>query len=453
MPRDISTLIASMVLKGHEVAPFLREKLLEALSTSLDDGHMISMITTVNSVDYSNSGNMIVTASKGGTVRIWVRDVEGWRCEALLPAHSDNVASAAFNCTGDKVVTASWDNTAKIWIRTHGSWRCQATLPHHNKVWTAAFNSTGDRVVTAADDGKARVWWCDTDTWVCEATLTCCSEDLPIWAVREGSLKSAVFNSAGNKILATSWAQQVTVWVHDHGTWKREFTTKGNLSVFNQAGDMVATSSKDEVTIWTCDHVHGWHCEAVLAGHDIPVVSTVFDSTGTRVATAFQDGTVMIWKRSHNQWICEALLDTHIPMNRDHASVTFNACGDRLFVSSSDHMQGWICTGAKGWTHIEIPLHISGCRFLGFDKRLGKVIGTFHDGRVLIIDVERFFLIARFLKQRLRLEQALMVILIHHAHKKGERFDLRTCQSWEKHFDSLPDEIKRELEAHVLRVD
>ncbi len=428
-----------MILKNHDVVPFLHHKLLEALSIPLE-GHTRTVRLAVD----NSRGNTIVTASDDGTARLWT----GESCEAILEGHDGAVTSAVFNSTGDMVVTASRDGTAKIWQCRNRTWHCQATLRgHKSTVWTATFNGRGDRVVTASADGTVKVWQGDLDDWSCEETL----------AWDEGPVVSAVFNSSGNNIVAMSWDRTAKIWKRDQGTWQREASLEHDAmvtsAVFNRAGDKVVTTSKDGTAkIWTDDQERGWLCEAILADHACPVVSAVFDRAGKRVVTASEDGTAKVWVCNPAGWSCEATLDVCMNMMAGGTSVSFNAGGDKIVVSSWTHKraQVWTGTAKKGWTREIVfgdPLDVQSATF---DSSSDNVIISFTNGSVQLCDVERFLVIARCLKRDLLLEQALLLICIHQEHVQGKRFDFTRCRSWEKHFDMLPEEIKRQLDPHAL---
>merc|ERR1712107_336309 len=77
--------------------------------------------------------------------------------ECLHTFQGHRVESAAFSPDGQRVVTASGGGTAKLWDAASGE--CLYTFQDHESfVFSAAFSSDGQRVVTGAGDGTAKLW-------------------------------------------------------------------------------------------------------------------------------------------------------------------------------------------------------------------------------------------------------------------------------------------------------
>jgi WD40 repeat protein len=110
-------------------------------------------------VAFSHDGRMLVTASLGGTARVW-RTATGAPVVVLRGSPSD-LSSASFSPDGHSVVTTGYDRVARIWTVPAG--RLVHTLRgHESAVYNAAFTADGRQVVTVGNDGTTRVW--DTTT-------------------------------------------------------------------------------------------------------------------------------------------------------------------------------------------------------------------------------------------------------------------------------------------------
>lgn len=54
-----------------------------------------------------------MTASADATARLWL--VESGLCSQVLAGHEGEVFSCTFNYSGDIILTASKDNTCRLW--------------------------------------------------------------------------------------------------------------------------------------------------------------------------------------------------------------------------------------------------------------------------------------------------------------------------------------------------
>ncbi len=67
----------------------------------------------------------------------------------ILVGHKKNVNSAQYNDAGNYVVTASDDNTAIIWDASTGD-LLHILKGHKSEVYSAKFNATGSQIVTTS---------------------------------------------------------------------------------------------------------------------------------------------------------------------------------------------------------------------------------------------------------------------------------------------------------------
>jgi centriolar protein POC1 len=64
-------------------------------------------------VDFSPNGQLIASASKDETIRLWENNIEGH--SQTIRAHSASVRSVSFSKDGSLLVTSSDDKTVKVW--------------------------------------------------------------------------------------------------------------------------------------------------------------------------------------------------------------------------------------------------------------------------------------------------------------------------------------------------
>ncbi|MBI3915120.1 MAG: TIR domain-containing protein [Chloroflexi bacterium] len=110
---------------------------------------------SITSVDFSLSGNLILTSSIDKTARVW-NTMTGDHL-AIFRGHSGVVWSSEFSPDGKLVVTASSDNTARVWEISTG--KSIAELRGHTRsVTNATFSPDGKSIITSSGDGTARIF-------------------------------------------------------------------------------------------------------------------------------------------------------------------------------------------------------------------------------------------------------------------------------------------------------
>lgn len=131
----------------------------------------------VHRVSYDPCNNLIASASKDKTVRLWRPSAEGR--STVLKAHTAAVRCAAFAPNGRLLATASDDKTVKLWSVPQQAFVCSLT-GHSN--WVRACDLAPDArlAVSGGDDRSVRVWDLETRT----ALLTFDSPDGAVNATR-----------------------------------------------------------------------------------------------------------------------------------------------------------------------------------------------------------------------------------------------------------------------------
>jgi len=454
LPPELRMIIGSMMLKDHEVMHFLRKKIFEGMCRPMLRGHK----GAIWSADFNRGQDKAVTVGGDNTAKVWACDNGAWNCEATL---GGGVCLAVFNSAGTKIVTASNDGAAKIWaFKKEEGWVVEARLLldnkitpievtgiyrvfedwRNNRVTAAVFNCHGDRVAMATAEGTIQVLVWANDVWREEAKFKC------------GRVRSAEFSRAGDKLIAVSQARTIKVWAFINGAWLCEATLEGhedrvNAAVFNRSGNKIVTASKDGTAkIWAFDNENGWIEEVTLRGHRTSVMSAVFNGHEDRVLTASEDLTAKVWLCDNGAWSCEATLE-HIAAvtsarfnSHEDKIVTFFGLG-RAKIWTFDN-DAWRCVATLGKENEEA------FKDKDFTSCEDKIVTVFENREVRILDLGRFFKIVKFLKERIRLKQALLLVCIFQAMVDGSRFDFNSCRT---HFDELHEEIKRHFDAFVIR--
>jgi WD40 repeat protein len=248
------------------------------LSATVDIVPRIGHAGPVLAVDVSADGQLVVSASRDRTLKVW--DV---RSGALLHSYrSDEVISAvAILPGGRRALTAARDGSLAVWALASG--QQVVTLVGHKEAVTAlALAPDGKRVLSAADD--------EVLLWDLEAT------EVLSRVVMSGPVLAAAF---------TPDAADVVLGLGD-GTLQRlsgnDLTLRRSIpgharevTAVATSGDgrrVLSASADGRLKLW--DVLSG-ALLSVVAGHAKPVRSVALSKAGDRALSVSDDGTVKHW--------------------------------------------------------------------------------------------------------------------------------------------------------------
>ena len=230
-------------------------------------------------VSFSPDGQIIATASKDKTIKLWSRTGNLLR---TLRGHKDRVLNVAFSPDGKTIASASRDKKIKLWS-ING--RLLQTLRGHSDVVSGvSFSPDGKRIVSSSLDRTLRLWSVN-------------GELIKIMPGHEQGVESVSFSPDGKTIASASADQTIKLW-HNDGTLIRTLrghTHKAVDVTFSPDSKTIVSSSLDKT-------LKLWRTEGKFEGHKDAISRISFspDRNNPIIATASLDGTVKIWSQDGN---------------------------------------------------------------------------------------------------------------------------------------------------------
>ena len=239
----------------------------------------------VSRVEFSPDGRQVVTTSREATARIW--DPETGDQVAVLRGHKRWVTRLEFTADGRSIVTGSDDGTVRVWDAASGA-PLSVMRPRAGPVTALAVSTSGSQIFTASSDSHGRhaeVIWDPTGRMV---------RRLPRAG---GEVYAAAYSDSGRAAWRpASFDGTVRVWAAASGRLLR--TLHGHtgpisdLSFSEDGGQLVTASGDGSAKLW--DLLSGRLVEDLI-GHRGWVTTAAFAPDGRTVLTASQDGTARIW--------------------------------------------------------------------------------------------------------------------------------------------------------------
>ncbi|MEM7062833.1 MAG: AAA-like domain-containing protein [Cyanobacteria bacterium P01_B01_bin.77] len=156
-------------------------------------------------VDYSSTGDFLVSGGADRQVKIWGSD--GSLLKALS-GHQGMVWQVAISPTERTISSASLDGTAKVWSAAGNLLRTIPATKSDSRLWSVAFSPTEHAMAMAGDDAVIQLWQSATDSL---QSLTGHTE----------RIERVAFSADGGAIASTALDKTIRIWSNEGAPWRR----------------------------------------------------------------------------------------------------------------------------------------------------------------------------------------------------------------------------------------
>jgi transducin (beta)-like 1 len=295
----------------------------------------------------------------------------------VLPGHTAEVFTVAWDPHGDRLASGSGDSTARIWRipagpcgEVSGRQADAAVLQHDNTspvkdVTVLDWHPDGSMLATGSYDGIARIW--SAETGELKHTLK----------QHTGTVLALRWNRSGTRLLSGGIDHSALVWDAKTGTLEQSFKyhTGPTLDVAWKDDDAFASSSGD-ARIHLC-RVGEKKPYGTLEGHRDEINVVRWDAQGKVLASGSDDYTVKLWTPDTNANSCAFDLTEH-----SNSVYTLRWCPDGSIATGG---------GGEGGESATSSLLASGsfdCSVKLWDTNVGTCLLTFLGHRDPVYTIE-----------------------------------------------------------------
>lgn len=125
------------------------------LATGKQESELVGHFSTVTSVEFSNDGKCIISASEDNSLRIW--RLEDMKMTGVLRGHHDKVLCLALSYDSSLIASGSINGTVIIWSIYNKS-QVYKIEAHENEVTSVALPKSGKYCISGGKDLILKIW-------------------------------------------------------------------------------------------------------------------------------------------------------------------------------------------------------------------------------------------------------------------------------------------------------
>lgn len=285
--RPITALAVSPVSKEMVIAQFRQVKLL-APDSNQPQKEWSDFPGKVNAINFSQAGDLIVTAS--GVVGLYgqvdVFDVSTGENQLSIVGHRDTLYDAELSPDGELLATASYDGKIILWEVASGAPK-HTIAGHNGAVFDIEFDPSGSVLASASADETIKLWNVET------------GERLDTLSQPLGEQYAVEFSPEGKYLVGGGADNRIRVW---------EFVSRGESKInplrytrfahegavtnlqFALDGQVLVSTGEDRVVrLWETQR---FATSQILAELPAAIHAASINATGDKVILGLMDGSV-----------------------------------------------------------------------------------------------------------------------------------------------------------------
>jgi WD40 repeat protein/uncharacterized caspase-like protein len=281
----------------------------------------LEFVQQINWAIFSPNGEAILLASDDDSLRLW--NPQEKRIVAALPHDAHEINSVVFSSglQGRQILTVAIDHRARLWNLSEAAANGgpSKNFEFAGTMNSAVFSPAGDKILTASNDGYARLWNTKGEPL----------DSLDHYGIE---ITMAIFSRTAKQILTVAADGLTRVWNNRGKLVDSLQTGEVKTAAFSRDGKQVLiVDSEGAVKLW---NLHAQRGDSLIQPKNATVTSAVFSPRlrDGQILTAATDGVVRLWNLQ-GKLIAE--LDGH--QHKELAVAAFSSDGKKILTAAFDN--------------------------------------------------------------------------------------------------------------------